>query len=449
VKLPDAGECFDYAYDPASKEWINWEQKVQPYSPVVECMFQNIVVSNVDLERLKYILDLNMQRRKPVLFVGVAGTGKTTFVKDYLAEMKAKNEDMINMAINNNSYTTSFALQTMIMGCLDKRTGKTYGPPGNKKCLFFIDDLNMPHVDKYDTQSAIMLLTQILSYSQVYDRANLEEKREIVDVLFTSCMNPKAGSFMINARLQRHFTVLTAFTPTASLIKSIYSQILGNHLRGFAPPIQKLQEGIVSATIDTFAQILNTACFLPSAPKFHYQFNLKAISSIFQGLLKTASGLYRDGSCRFVQVWLHECLRTCSDRLINAQDHSEMRSILEKNCSKHFPGISGQELFLDPLIVTSFVTQAEGNDKAYVPVKDMTLLKKVVEAKLSDHNESHAAMDLVLFADAIAHTCRISRIIDNPCGNSLLIGVGGSGKQSLGRLASYINEQDVVRILVN
>ena len=32
-------------------------------------------------------------------------------------------------------------------------SGRTYGPPGHKRCIFFIDDLNMPHVDNYDTQS--------------------------------------------------------------------------------------------------------------------------------------------------------------------------------------------------------------------------------------------------------------------------------------------------------
>jgi len=101
------------------------------------------------------------------------------------------------------------------------------------------------------------------------------------------------------------------------------------------------------------------------------------------------------------------------------------------------------------LIMTSFVSQAGGNERQYMPVKDMAALRKVVEDKLHEHNEHFAAMNLVLFDDAINHVCRISRITDNPCGNALLVGVGGSGKQSLARLASFVNNQDMLSILVN
>jgi len=46
------------------------------------------------------------------------------------------------------------------------------------------------------------------------------------------------------------------------------------------------------------------------------------------------------------------------------------------------------------------------------------------------------------------HITRIARIIDNPCGSALLVGVGGSGKQSLSKLTAFILQQDVFRIVV-
>jgi len=42
-------------------------------------------------------------------------------------------------------------------------------------------------------------------------------------------MNPKAGSFYVDLRLQRHFSTFTMFTPDAITIKYIYGQILTGH----------------------------------------------------------------------------------------------------------------------------------------------------------------------------------------------------------------------------
>ncbi len=48
-------------------------------------------------------------------------------------------------------------------------------------------------------------------------------------------------------------------------------------------------------------------------------------------------------------------------------------------------------------------------------------------------------MKLVMFLDACEHIARIARIIRQPSGNALLFGVGGSGRQSLSKMATFLN----------
>jgi dynein heavy chain len=57
-------------------------------------------------------------------------------------------------------------------------------------------------------------------------------------------------------------------------------------------------------------------------------------------------------------------------------------------------------------------------------------------------------MPLVMFVDACDHVSRIARVLRAPLGNCLLLGVGGSGRQSLSRLATFMSNYKLFQIEV-
>ena len=228
IKFPENGLCYDYYFSLEENKWIHWSGKIPNYIPADAEIFSKIFVSTIHTTRLRYLLNIHLKRKKPVLFVGGAGTGKTQVIKDYLSTTKP--EQVSHKTINFSSFTDAKALQRNIESMLDKKSGKTYGSAMNKILIAFIDDLNMPYVDKYGTQSPIQLLRQIIDYGSIFNREQLEERKFIQDLLFFGCLNHKSGSFTVDLRLQRNFSTFTMYTPTEEIIKTIFGNILGSHL---------------------------------------------------------------------------------------------------------------------------------------------------------------------------------------------------------------------------
>ena len=84
------------------------------------------------------------------------------------------------------------------------------------------------------------------------------------------------------------------------------------------------------------------------------------------------------------------------------------------------------------------------------PLQSAKALVQVVEEYLEDYNStSSAPMRLVMFLDAVEHVSRVSRVIRLPGGHALLLGVGGSGRQSLTRLAAHMQDFDVYQIEIS
>ena len=138
-------------------------------------------------------------------------------------------------------------------------------------------------MDTYGTVQPHTLIRQHMDYNHWYDRIKITLK-DINNVQYVACMNPTAGSFTINPRLQRHFATFSMSFPGADALQTIYKSILSQHLQSqlhkFPPVVARLGPTIVGAALALHTKVAST--FLPTAVKFHYIFNLRDLSNIFQ-----------------------------------------------------------------------------------------------------------------------------------------------------------------------
>ena len=85
--------------------------------------------------------------------------------------------------------------------------------------------------------------------------------------------------------------------------------------------------------------------------------------------------------------------------------------------------------------------------KNYDEITDEVALKNTMENYLEEYNQmTTAPMGLVMFRFAIEHISRVSRVIAQPGGHALLIGVGGSGRSSAAKLATFIQDYDCFQL---
>lgn len=441
IKFPTAGTVFHYYIDAATKKFRPWSDLVKHYEMDTDIPLQSTLVPTADTTRLRWFMDLLIEQKHPVMLVGGAGSGKSVIVSDKLQSLSD------NYAVQNvpfNFYTTSEMLQKILEKPLEKKAGRNYGPPGNKTMIYFIDDMNMPMVDSYGTVQAHTIIRQFIDYRHWYDRNKLTLK-DIQNVQFVSSMNPTAGSFTIDPRLQRHFCVFSVNYPTGDPLFNIYNEILTQHVMNpqnkFGSNMQRICEPLIYSALNLHARMAQV--FMPTAIKFHYIFNLRDLANVFQGILFSTGETCPDAS-NLIKLWVHEANRVYCDKLVDQQDIEAFNKIINDVVKKNFEGVDDNLIFVKPLIYCHF---AEGlQESKYMPIYEWARLNTLLKDAQANYNDLVGSMNLVLFEDAMSHICRISRILEGPRGNALLIGVGGSGKQSLARLAAFISNLEVFQI---
>ncbi|KAF5218447.1 dynein heavy chain [Trypanosoma cruzi] len=465
VRFPNSGSVYDCTIDFSTRLFVSWGTRMEEFRYDLAVPYFDILVPTIDTVRYSTLAKLLIQYGKPLLFNGQTGVGKSVIMMDYLRRHKEEQQLSV-IVFQFSAQTSSERTQELIESKLKHKRKNILGAPPGRKVVLFIDDLNMPALETFGASPPIELLRQMMGNGGFYDRKVAGFWKHVQDVtVVAACGPPEGGRNPVTARLTRLFHLLHIPTLSDESMKRIFHSILQGFFqaKNFSGEVRDMAKSLVNASVEIFNKTRDTMRPKPTTP--HYTFNLRDLAKVFQGITQVTPRV-----CKLkrsvTRLWIHELLRCFYDRLATQEDRTYFTEDLMMDALTRF--VSGQHSHADyfegdPLVWADFL-RIGAVDRVYEELTEFKKLPGILSDYQDDYNAymsggtgredddgsggAKSVLNLVFFKDHCEHLVRIIRILRQPRGNALLVGVGGSGKRSLTRLAASIAERQTLEIAV-
>lgn len=385
-------------------------------------------------------LELCLAHHLPLLLVGPTGTGKSVSVQQVLRAAPRETNTIIQIAFSAKSTTRQTS--EILLAKLQKTGRRVVGPAPGKRATLFVDDLNMPALEKYGAQPPVELLRQLIDHRAWYDQSELgRPRKEILSTDYLAAMGPPGGGRnRVTPRLTRHFNVVSLTSFSHEVLVRIFSSLMEDHFAntGLSGPASAALRAAVAGSVDILLFAQKT--LRPTPSKSHYLFNLRDLGRVVQGLQMVAKEQLVADPKKAIRLWVHEVARVFSDRLTSGEDQGtlfdKLRTVSRQTLREDLiatlrPGYG--PMAGDPGVMTSGVLFTDigagsGRFDEVLP-SEREPLKQHLRKVLEDYNTfAKKPLAIVLFDSAVLHLTRICRVLKRPRGHAFLIGLGGTGR---------------------
>ncbi|KAG5419290.1 DYN1 [Candida metapsilosis] len=428
------GPILDYEVRFPDAEWIPIESKVEVLDlQPQEITNPNIIVPTIDTIKHEDLIYAMIQERRALIMCGPPGSGKTMTL--YKALSKSSHIDILPLNFSKET-TPQALLKSMESSCEYRRVngGVSLCPKTNGKwVVVFCDEINLPGLDKYGSQTVISLLRQMIEHNGFWRPKDMQWVT-LRNIQFVgACNSPKdPGRYELSPSFLRHVCLVQVNYPGESSLLRVY-QTLNNAIFKCAPNLKPFVNQLTRASIDVYEK---------SKAKFtNYVYSPRELTRWSRGLFEALKSVeYRD-LAQFLRLWYNEGLRLFYDRLSTEQDRLWTLNTFHDVCSNHFPGVDLNACFKGPILFSDWMTSK------YQSVSSQEL-KRFVKERLRVYSEEEIESELVLHEEMLDHILRIDRVLKQPQGHLILVGSSSSGRTTLSRFVSWMNGTKVVQLSV-
>eukprot|EP01063_Lacrimia_lanifica_P037885 TRINITY_DN7923_c0_g2_i1.p1 TRINITY_DN7923_c0_g2~~TRINITY_DN7923_c0_g2_i1.p1 ORF type:complete len:2747 (+),score=1343.32 TRINITY_DN7923_c0_g2_i1:292-8241(+) len=444
------GEIMDYetVLDDEA-EWAPWDRpdRVQATNISADRIGKNdVIIPTVDTVRHEEVVQGWLQAHRPMIFCGPPGSGKTMTLTGVLRRLTDYEARFLNFSSGSSP--------DMILKTFDHPSFQYTNAPGigavlrptnpTKWIVVFCDECNLPAADNYGTQRVISMLRQLIERGGFY-RPNQNGEMTWVTlqrVQFAGACNPPTdpGRVPLTHRFMRWAPLLFVDAPSKPSLEAIY----GTFCRAFLSPLPQLRQfgdQLAAAMVQFY---LANGKHFTAEMQSHYVYSARELSrwtrAVHEGIeslsFPAKQALKVDDMIRLA---IHEGLRLFRDRLVLDEEKEWCDQQVDQAFRDHFPEMDPSVACRRPILYSTFLSKEYlGNEQEE--------LRAHIQGKLRVFAEEAMDVQLVVFDSVLDHILRIDRIIRQPLGHMLLVGVAGAGKTVLSKFVAWHAGMEIFQI---